>query len=125
MLLGAFAGVAVFLAALGVYGVLAYVVSQRSRELGIRLALGARPRELFTMVIVQGMRPVVAGAAAGVAGAVALTRSIESLLFDVRAVDPTTYAGALITLGAIAFVACAAPARRATRVDPLAALREE
>jgi len=125
MLLAAFAGVALFLAALGIYGVLAYVVSQRSHELGIRLALGARPRELFAMVIRQGMRPVVVGAGAGLAAALALTNLMASLLFGVRAVDPPAYAVALTTLGAVALAACAVPALRATRVDPLVALREE
>jgi putative ABC transport system permease protein len=125
LLLATFAGAALFLAALGIYGVLAYVVSQRSRELGIRLALGAAPRELFAMVIKQGMRPVIAGGAAGLAAAVALTLLMQSLLFGVRAVDPETYAVALTALASIALAACAMPALRATRVDPLIALREE
>ena len=125
VLLAAFAGVALFLAALGIYGVLAYVVSQRAHELGIRLALGARPRELFAMVIRQGMRPVVVGAGVGLAAALALTNLMASLLFGVRAVDPPAYLVALTTLGAVALAACAVPALRATRVDPLVALREE
>jgi putative ABC transport system permease protein len=124
-LLAGFAGVALFLAALGVYGVLAYVVTQRSRELGIRLALGAKPRELFTMVVRQGMRPVFAGAGAGLVAAVAVSRLMESLLFGVHAGDPTTYAIALPALSAAALAACAIPALRATRVDPLTALRED
>jgi putative ABC transport system permease protein len=125
MLLSAFAATALFLAALGIYGVLAYTVSQRSRELGIRLALGARPRELFTMVVGDGMRPVVAGGILGVAGAIASSVAIKSLLFGVAAIDPATYAVALAALAAVALAACAMPARRATRVDPLVALREE
>ena len=125
VLLGAFAGVAVLLAALGIYGVLAYFVAQRSRELGIRLALGARPRALFGMVISQGMRPVAVGAALGLAGAVAITTVMQSLLFGVNPVDPATYAVAAATLAIIALAACAIPAMRATRVDPLAALRDE
>jgi putative ABC transport system permease protein len=125
MLLAVFAGVALFLAALGIYGVLAYVVSQRSRELGIRLALGAKPQELFTMVVRQGMRPVIAGAIVGIAGAGALTTLMESLLFGVHPGDPVTYAVALFTLAAVAVTACAMPALRATRVDPLVALRDE
>ena len=116
---------ALFLAALGVYGVLAYVVSQRSRELGIRLALGARPQELFTMVVRQGMRPVIAGAAIGLAVAFGVTTLIESLLFGIRAADPATYGVVLPTLAAVALGACALPALRATRVDPLIAIREE
>jgi putative ABC transport system permease protein len=124
-LLAVFAGIALFLAALGIYGVLAYFVSQRSRELGIRLALGAKPQVLFRMVVGQGMRPVAVGAAIGLAGAVALTTLMQSLLFGVAAVDPAAYAVAAATLAVIALVACAAPAFRATRVDPLVALREE
>ena len=125
VLLTAFAGVALFLAALGIYGVLAYLVSQRSRELGIRLALGAKPQDLFTMVVRQGMRPVVFGAAAGLIVAASLTTLMESLLFGVHAGDPATYTLSLSALVAVALAACAVPARRATRVDPLIALREE
>ena len=124
-LLMAFAGLALFLAALGIYGVLAYFVSQRGRELGIRLALGARPGALFRLVVGQGLRPVAAGAAIGLAGAVAVTTLLESLLFGVTPVDPAAYAVATAVLGAIALTACAVPALRATRVDPLVALREE
>jgi len=125
VLLSAFASTALFLAALGIYGVLAYAVSQRSRELGIRLALGARPREVFAMVVRDGMRPVIAGGIVGVAGAVASSVVIKTLLFGVAAIDPATYGVALATLGAVALVACAMPARRATRVDPIIALRTE
>jgi len=124
-LLSVFAGVALFLAALGIYGVLAYFVSQRSRELGIRLALGAKPKALFQMVVTQGMRPVAVGAAVGLLGAVALTTLMQSLLFGVGAIDPATYAVAAVTLTAISLAACAIPALRATRVDPLVALRDE
>jgi len=124
-LLAVFAGVALFLAALGIYGVLAYFVSQRSRELGIRLALGAKPKALFQMVVTQGMRPVAVGAAVGLLGAVALTTLMQSLLFGVGAIDPATYAVATVTLTAISLTACAIPALRATRVDPLVALRDE
>jgi putative ABC transport system permease protein len=124
-LLTAFAGLALFLAALGIYGVLAYFVSQRGRELGIRLALGARPGALFRLVVGQGLRPVAAGVAIGLAGAVAVTTLLESLLFGVTPVDPAAYAVATAVLGAIALTACAVPALRATRVDPLVALRDE
>jgi putative ABC transport system permease protein len=124
-LLTLFAGIALMLAALGIYGVLAYFVSQRSRELGIRLALGARPAELFRMVIGQGMRPVAIGAALGLAGAVAVTTLLQSLLFGVTPVDPVAYGAAAAVLAAIAAAACAIPALRATRVDPLTALRDE
>ncbi len=123
ILLSSFAGIALLLAALGTYGVLAYVVSQRSREMAIRLALGARRAELFRLVIGQGLRPVAAGAVAGMIGALGITGLAESLLFGVTAVDPPAYAIALTLLASIAIVACAIPAWRATRVDPVAALR--
>jgi putative ABC transport system permease protein len=124
-LLSAFAAIALLLAALGIYGVLAYFVSQRSRELGIRLALGAKPQALFAMVVRQGMRPVGTGAVVGMIGAVAVTTVMQSLLFGVDPVDPLTYAAAAATLAIIALAACAVPAMRATRVDPLVALRDE
>ncbi len=124
-LLAVFAGIALLLAALGIYGVLAYFVSQRARELGIRLALGAEPAALFRMVLSQGMRPVAVGSAIGLAGAVAVTTLMQSLLFGVTPVDPAAYLVATGVLGAIAVAACALPALRATRVDPLVALRDE
>ena len=124
-LLMGFAAVAVFLAALGIYGVLAYFVSQRSRELGIRLALGARPRALFGLVVTQGMKPVVAGIGVGLVASVAVTRLVSTLLFGVDALDPASYAVTVGVLAATALAACALPARRATRVDPLVALRDE
>jgi len=125
VLLAGFAGIALFLAALGIYGVLAYAVSQRTRELGIRLALGAKRQELFAMVVRQGMRPVIAGGVLGIAGAAASSAVVKSLLYGVAAVDPATYAVAVVTLAAVALAACAIPARRAMRVDPIAALRTE
>jgi len=124
-LLSAFAAIALFLAALGIYGVLAYFVSQRSRELGIRLALGAKPKALFAMVVAQGMRPVAAGAIVGLAAAMGVTTVMRALLFEVTPLDPATYVAATIALGTIALAACAVPAIRATRVDPLVALRTE
>ena len=124
-LLSAFAGVALFLAALGIYGVLAYAVAQRTRELGIRLALGAKRQELFAMVVRQGMRPVIAGGMLGIAGALASSAVVKSLLYGVAAVDPATYAVAVAILIAVAMIACAMPARRAMRVDPMVALRDE
>ena len=122
-LLSGFAVVALLLAALGIYGVLAYFVSQRSRELGIRLALGAQPAALFALVVRQGLRPVAAGTIVGLAGAGALTGLMRSLLFGVSALDPATFALALAALAVLTITACALPARRATRVDPLVALR--
>jgi putative ABC transport system permease protein len=124
-LLSGFAAIALFLAALGIYGVLAYAVSQRTRELGIRLALGATRHELFALVVRQGMRPVLAGGILGIAGAFASSAVLKSLLFGVAAVDPATYAVAAATLTAVALAACAIPARRAMRVDPMVALRED
>jgi putative ABC transport system permease protein len=124
-LLAAFAGIALLLAALGIYGVLAYFVSQRAREIGIRLALGAQPSGVFRMVVRQGVVPVIAGAMAGVAIAVPMTILMRTLLFGVQPIDPPTYAIALTALAAIAVAACAVPALRATRVDPLVALRDE
>ena len=118
-LLALFAVVALFLAALGIYGVLAWLVAMRRRELGIRLALGAQPAGLFRMVVAQGMRPVLVGAAAGVAGAVASGRAIGSLLFDTTPLDPATYAASIGLLVLIALASCAIPAARATKVDPL------
>lgn len=125
MLLAAFAGVALFLAALGIYGVLTYFVSQRGRELGIRRALGARPASLFAMVVAQGLGPVAIGAVAGLAVALALTTVIQSLLFGIEPIDPPTYGLAIGLLAVIAVVACTLPALRATRVDPVVALRDE
>lgn len=125
MLLSTFAAVALVLAALGIYGVLAYFVASRTRELGIRLALGAAPAAVFRLVIRQGMAPVAIGAAIGIAAAVPLTILTRTLLFGVEPIDPPTYAIALIALAGIAVAACAVPALRATRVDPLVALRDE
>ena len=124
-LLSLFAGVALFLAALGIYGVLAYFVSQRSRELGIRLALGARPQSVFSLVVRQGMQPVAAGVASGLIAALGFTGTMKSLLFGITPLDPPTYAAAIATLAAAALTACALPAARAMRLDPLVALREE
>jgi putative ABC transport system permease protein len=124
-LLSGFAGVALFLAALGVYGVLAYSVVQRSREIGIRMALGASNIRLFLMVVRDGMRPVLAGSLAGLAGAYAATNLIKSLLFDVAAIDPPTYLLTSAILAAVALAACAVPACKAIQLSPLSSLREQ
>jgi putative ABC transport system permease protein len=124
-LLSGFASIALFLAALGVYGVLAYSVAQRSREIGVRMALGASPARLFKMVMQDGLRPVLAGSIVGLAGAYAATRFIEALLFGVGTVDPPTYLLTTAILGAVATCACAVPAWRAIRVDPVYSLREQ
>lgn len=124
-LLSAFAGIALLLAALGTYGVLAYAVSQRSRELGIRVALGAARPSLFGLVVAQGMRPVAAGLIAGLAASFALARLMDSLIFGVSAIDAVSFTVAILVLVAVSLVACALPAWRAMRVDPVLALRCE
>ncbi len=124
-LLSGFAAVALLLAAIGIYGVLAYLVAQRSREIGIRMALGAQRGRVLEMVLRQGMQPVLFGACAGVAGALVVTRFIKRLLFGVETLDPGTYVLTVCALVAVAMCACYLPARRATRVDPMVALREQ
>ncbi|PYQ40673.1 MAG: hypothetical protein DMF77_17860, partial [Acidobacteria bacterium] len=113
------------LAALGIYGVVAFVVSHRTREVGIRMALGARAADVLGLVLRQGMAPVVAGLAVGLGGTLALGRLSSSLLFGVPPHDPATLAAAAAVLTAAALLACALPARRAARIDPAQALRDE
>ena len=125
MLVLVFAGSALLLASLGIYGVVSYTVAQRTNEIGIRVALGARTADVYRMVLRQGFAPVAFGLIAGVAGALALGRFLSSLLFEVSPADPLTIATVTVALAAVAAFACTVPALRATRVDPLSALRYE
>ena len=124
-LLGVFSTLALVLAALGIYGVLAYSVAQRTREIGVRMALGARDSTVAGMVVREALRVVGVGLVIGVVGAVALTRVLATLLYDVSPTDPLTFAGVTLALGAVAVTASYFPARRAARVDPIVALRQE
>jgi ABC-type antimicrobial peptide transport system permease subunit len=123
--LGVFAALALLTAAGGIYGVLSYTVNQETREIGIRLALGAQPRDVLRLVIKQGLKMALAGLVIGLLAAAAFTRVLQSLLFGVTATDALTFALVSLLLGAVALLACWIPARRATRVDPLIALRCE
>jgi putative ABC transport system permease protein len=125
VLLGGFAALALLLAAIGIYGVISYAVSQSTRELGIRIALGAQKLDVFKLVLAQGMLLAVIGVALGAAGSIGLTRWLQSLLFGVTPTDPMVFVGVSLLLLLIAFVACFIPARRAVNVDPIVALRNE
>jgi putative ABC transport system permease protein len=125
ILIGFFGITALLLATAGVFGVMAYSVSRRTREFGVRIALGATPGNVVRMVLGQGMRTIVIGIAIGIVGSFALTKTVSSLLFGVTATDPITFGGVTLLLIAVALVACYIPARRATKVDPVVALRSE
>jgi predicted permease len=125
LLLGAFAGLALLLAAVGIYSVLSYSVKRSMREIGIRLALGARVDDVLRMVVLQGMKPAFLGVAIGVAGALALGRVLSTLVFGVKPTDPLTFLAVAVLLSAIALLASVIPAYRATKVDPMVALRYE
>jgi ABC-type antimicrobial peptide transport system permease subunit len=124
-LLGVFAVLALLLAAIGIYGVMSYSFSQRTHEIGIRVALGAQQLDILRMALREGMRIVAIGLAAGLIGAAIVTRVFRSMLFEVGPADPTTFLSVAAILASVALVACYLPAQRATRVDPLTALREE
>ncbi len=125
VLLGVFAAIALILASVGIYGVLAYSVSQRTREIGIRMALGAEKANVLRLILGQGLVLTMIGIVAGLVGAFAVTRYLESMLFGLTALDPTTFVAVTVTLTLTAAAACYLPARRATKVDPIVALRYE
>lgn len=123
LLIGLFSALALVLAAAGIYGVMSYAVSRRTREIGIRLALGAQPRNVLVQVVREGMKLAALGLALGAAVSLVLGRAVASLLFGVTATDPVTFAAVSLLLASVALVACYVPARRAAKVDPMIALR--
>jgi predicted permease len=125
VLLGVFAGLALLLASIGIYGVLSYMVGQRTREIGVRMALGAQRLDVLRMVLRDGARMTVIGIAVGVAAAIALTRLMAGMLFGVKPLDPTTFVSVSLLLASVALFACYVPARKAMKVDPMDALRQQ
>jgi putative ABC transport system permease protein len=123
--LSSFAGVALLLAAVGIYGVISYSVTQRTREFGVRMALGAAPRNVLGLVMHRGALLILGGVALGIIGSFASTRFLSTFLFGITATDPLTFAVVALVLAAIGAIASYLPARRATRIDPLVALRVE
>lgn len=125
MLLSVFAGVALLIATIGIYGVLAYSVNQRAREIGLRMALGAQPRGVVQLIVGEGIKVVLIGIGIGLIAGFALGRALSSLVFGVAVRDPLTFAAVAVVLTAVGLAACAIPASRASRIDPMSALREE
>jgi ABC-type antimicrobial peptide transport system permease subunit len=125
LLFGLFAAVALVLAAVGIYGVMNYSVSRRTREIGIRISLGASQSAVLRMVVRQGMMQALAGTAAGIVGALLLAKLMTGMLYGVRPNDPVTFGGVMVVLGLVALLASCLPARKATRIEPTAALRSE
>jgi putative ABC transport system permease protein len=123
VVLGVFAGIALLLAVIGIYGVISYGVTERSHEIGLRVALGAQQADILSMVLRQGLILAMAGVAIGMAGAFGATRLMRSLLFGTSFTDPVTYAAVICILTTVALSACFIPARRASQVDPMVALR--
>ena len=124
-LLAFFAVIAALLAAIGIYGVMGYAVTQRSHEIGIRMALGAEPADVLRMIVGDGMKLALLGLVIGITASLLLMKYLESQLYGIKARDPLTFATVAVGLGLVALAACYFPARRATRVDPMVALREE
>jgi ABC-type antimicrobial peptide transport system permease subunit len=124
-LLSAFAGLALLLACVGIYSVLAYTVRQRVREIGIRMAMGAQAGDMMRLLISGGMRPTLLGIGIGIAVSLAVSRVLATLVFGVRPMDVPTFVGGALVLAAVSLAACVIPTYRATRIDPLEALREE
>src|SRR5262249_45073095 len=120
-----FAGVALILAAVGIYGVMSYAVSRRSQEIGVRIALGAQKGDVLRLVVGHGLRMSVVGELIGLAGAMALTHVMQSMLYGVKSTDPTTFVAVALLLGLVAIAASYVPARRAMRIDPIAVLRSD